>query len=87
MSAPAHSERRAETVNAGSKCYRRFALPYPDPYPQHEVSLRYEGTMISHVVQQGDCNAGATYQSLMNHIFAPYIGVFMHVYLDDIVIF
>ncbi|KAF8752463.1 hypothetical protein RHS01_07674 [Rhizoctonia solani] len=45
------------------------------------------GTMVSHVMQQGDCNAGATYQALMNHIFAPYIGVFMFVYLDDIVIF
>ncbi|QRW23063.1 Retrovirus-related Pol polyprotein from transposon [Rhizoctonia solani] len=45
------------------------------------------GTMVSHVMQQGDCNAGATYQALMNHIFAPYIGVFMFVYLDNIVIF
>lgn len=46
-----------------------------------------DGTMISHVMQIGDCNAGATYQSLMNHIFAPYIGVFMDVYLDDIVVY
>jgi hypothetical protein len=27
------------------------------------------------------------YQSLMNHIFAPYIGVFMDVYLDNIIIY
>ena len=46
-----------------------------------------DGTMESLVMQQGDCNAGATYQTLMNHIFAPYIGVFMYVYLDDIIIF
>jgi hypothetical protein len=46
-----------------------------------------DGTMISQVMQIGDCNAGATYQSLMNHIFASYIGVFMDVYLDDIVIY
>lgn len=46
-----------------------------------------DGTMISHVMQIGDCNAGATYQSLMNHIFGPYIGSFMDVYLDDIVIY
>ncbi|KAF8666296.1 hypothetical protein RHS04_09692 [Rhizoctonia solani] len=45
------------------------------------------GTMVSRVMQQGNCNAGATYQALMNHIFAPYIGVFMFVYLDNIVIF
>ena len=46
-----------------------------------------DGTMVSEVMQQGDCNSGATYQALMNHIFAPFIGVFMEVYLDDIVIF
>jgi len=46
-----------------------------------------DGTMESLVMQQGDCNAGATYQTLMNHIFASHIGVFMYVYLDDIIIF
>ncbi|TFY57697.1 hypothetical protein EVJ58_g6867 [Rhodofomes roseus] len=46
-----------------------------------------DGTMESLVMQQGDCNAGATYQMVMNHIFAPYIGVFMDVYLDDIIIY
>ncbi|KAF8753032.1 hypothetical protein RHS01_07371 [Rhizoctonia solani] len=45
------------------------------------------GTMISKVMQQGDCNAGATYQQLMNHLFSAHIGVFMYVYLDDIIIF
>jgi len=46
-----------------------------------------DGTMESLVMQLGDCNAPATYQMLMNHIFAPYIGIFMDVYLDDIVIY
>jgi len=46
-----------------------------------------DGTMESLVMQQGDCNAGATYQTLMNHIFASYLGVFVYVYLDDIIIF
>ncbi|KAJ3486050.1 hypothetical protein NLI96_g4519 [Meripilus lineatus] len=46
-----------------------------------------DGTMESLVLQQGDCNGPATYQTLMNHIFAPYIGVFMDVYLDDIIIY
>jgi hypothetical protein len=46
-----------------------------------------DGTMVSLVMQQGDCNAGATYQTLMNHIFGPYLGVFVYVYLDDIIIF
>ena len=46
-----------------------------------------DGTMASLVMQIGDCNASATYQTLMNHIFADYIGVFMDVYLDDIVVY
>jgi len=43
--------------------------------------------MVSLVVQQGDCNAPATYQALMNHTFGEYIGIFMDVYLDDIIIY
>ena len=46
-----------------------------------------DGNMVSLVIQIGDCNAPATYQSLMNHIFSPYIGRFMDVYLDDIIIY
>ncbi|OJT01588.1 Transposon Ty3-G Gag-Pol polyprotein [Trametes pubescens] len=42
------------------------------------------GTAISHVMQQGDCNAPRTFQWLMMWIFREYIGVFVHVYLDDI---
>jgi hypothetical protein len=44
-----------------------------------------DGTLESLVLQQGDCYGPATYQSLMNYVFAPYIGVFMDVYLDDII--
>jgi len=43
--------------------------------------------MVSLVVQQGDCNAPATYQALMNHIFGMYIRIFMDVYLDNIIIY
>ena len=46
-----------------------------------------DGTIVSHVMQISNCNAGATYQLLMNHIFASYIGNFMYIYLDDIVIY
>lgn len=46
-----------------------------------------EGTLGTRVMQQGDLNAGSTYQALMTHIFREYIGVFMDVYLDDIVIY
>ena len=53
----------------------------------HTIFTTPDGTMESLVMQQGDCNAGATYQTLMNHIFASYIGMFVYVYLDDIIIF
>ena len=46
-----------------------------------------DGNMVSLVVQLGDCNAPATYQALMNHIFSACIGRFMDIYLDDIVIY
>ena len=46
-----------------------------------------DGNMVSLVLQMGDCNAPAMYQSLMNHIFSPYLGRFLDVYLDDIIIY
>ena len=38
-------------------------------------------------MQQGDCNAPATFMKLMNWIFAEQIGRDVYVYLDDILIF
>lgn len=46
-----------------------------------------DGNMVSQVVQQGDCNAPATYQSLMNHLFSAHIGRFMDTFLDDISVY
>ena len=46
-----------------------------------------DGNMVSQVIQQGNCNAPATYQTLMNHLFLAYIGRFMDVYLDDIIVY
>ncbi len=46
-----------------------------------------DGNMVSLVLQQSDCNAPTMYQALMNHIFPLYLGVFMEVYLDDIIIY
>ncbi len=46
-----------------------------------------DGNMMSLVMQQGNCNAPATCQALINHLFSPYIGVFMDVYLDDIIVY
>ena len=46
-----------------------------------------DGNMVSQVIQIGDCNAPVTYQALMNHLLSPYIGQFMDIYLDDIMIY
>ena len=45
------------------------------------------GTFVSHTMQQGDCNAPATFQRLMTVIFREFIGRFVHVYLDDIFVY
>ena len=45
------------------------------------------GTFLSHIVQQGDCNAPAMFQRLMTWLFCQFIGKFVYVYLDDIFIF
>ena len=58
----------------------------PEQVKQMAVTMP-DGNMVSHVVQQGDCNAPATYQDLMSHIFGEYIGVFMDMYLDDTIIY
>ena len=64
-----------EQIRVNPTHVERMAMTIPD------------GNMVSLVMQQGDCNAVATYQGLMNHIFSPFIGVFMDVYLDDILIY
>jgi hypothetical protein len=45
------------------------------------------GTYVSFIMQQGDCNAPATFQHLMTSIFRDIIGQFMHIYLNDIFIY
>ncbi|KAG8699915.1 hypothetical protein FRC08_005038 [Ceratobasidium sp. 394] len=69
----------------GKDAYEQIRV-IPEHVPR-TLFMTPKGTMVSQVMQQGDCNAGATYQALMNHIFAEYIGKFMYVYLDDIIIF
>src|SRR6201999_465082 len=46
-----------------------------------------QGTFVSNVVQQGDCNAPSTFQRLMTQLFRECIGRFVYCYLDDIFIF
>jgi hypothetical protein len=79
------SKHKYRSIIDGKDAYEQIRV-----IPEHVSRTLFttpDGTMESLVMQQGDSNAGATYQTLMNHVFASYIGVFMFVYLDDIVIF
>ncbi|SJL14216.1 uncharacterized protein ARMOST_17672 [Armillaria ostoyae] len=78
-------------------CAKYFSLmDSSDAYEQVRVDPAHvermavstpDGNMLSLVMQQGDCNAPATFQAIMNHIFSPYIGRFIDVYLDDIIVY
>jgi len=56
-------------------------------YVERSAVTTPDVNIFSLVLQMGDYNAPATYQSLMNHIFSPYLGQFLNVYLDDIIIY
>ena len=45
------------------------------------------GTFQSWVMQIGDCNAPSTFQQLMTTIFQDFLRRFVHIYLDNIVIY
>ena len=79
---------------ARAKC--RLKIDLSDAYEQIPVVpedvwktafVMVLGTFKSLVMQQGDCNAPATFQRLMTAIFRDVIGKFMHVYLDDIFVY
>jgi len=59
----------------------------PEHVARSTITTPDENTIISNVMQIGDCNASAMWQALMNHIFSSYIGKFMDVYLDDIIVY
>ena len=74
----------------------RSKIDFSDAYEQIRVEpsdvhktafTTVYGTYVSNIMQQGDCNAPSTFQRNMNQIFHDYIGIFLHVYLDDIFIY
>ena len=79
------SRHKYQSLINGKDAYEQIRV-IPE-HVSHTIFTTPDGTMESLVMQQGDFNAGATYQTLMNHIFASYLGVFVYVYLDNIIIF
>ena len=69
----------------GQDAYEQIRV-VPEHVPRAAVSTP-DGNMVSLVLQQGDCNTPATYQSLMNYLFSEFIGRWIDVYLDDIIIY
>ena len=69
----------------GKDTYEQIHIVPEDVH--HTTTTTPDGSMISHVIQQGDCNVPTTYQALASQLFSPYIGQFMDVYLDDIIIY
>jgi len=45
------------------------------------------GCFVSKVMLQGDMNAPGTFMQIMSDLFTDYLGQFMWVYIDDIVIY
>lgn len=68
-----------------SDAYEQIRIE-PTDVPKTAFATVY-GTMLSNVLQQGDCNGPATFQRLMTHVFRKHIGIFVHVYLDDIFVY
>ena len=54
---------------------------------ENSAMATLDGPMLSEVLQQGDCNAPATFQTVMNDLFAPYLGRFVDIYLDDVMVY
>ena len=76
-----------------SKKYRSI-IDLKDAYEQIRIVPEHvsrtavttpDGNIESRVVQQGDCNAPATCQALMNHLFSGMSGDKMDPFLDDLI--
>lgn len=79
------ARKRYHSIIDGQDAYEQICI-----VPEHiECSMvtTLDRNMVSTVLQQGDCNAPATYQALMNHLFGEFIGRWMDIYLDDIIIY
>ncbi|CUA78236.1 Transposon Ty3-I Gag-Pol polyprotein [Rhizoctonia solani] len=69
----------------GKDAYEQIRVE-PEDVP-NTLFITPDGTMVSEVMQIGDTNASATYQSLMNVLLEKGRGKYWDVFLDDIVVY
>ena len=58
----------------------------PNDIPKNSFKTPY-GSFVSEVMLQGDMNAPGTFMRIISDLFADYLGQFLWVYIDDILIF
>jgi hypothetical protein len=69
----------------GQDTYEQFRVEPEDV--KYTLMNTPDGTVESLVMQQGGCNAVATFMNLITDMFSQYLGKWMDVYLDNIVIY
>jgi len=83
-------------LNALGRSRYRSKIDFSDAYFQTRVQPEYEylncfktpfGGFVNKVMLQGDMNAAGTFMLLMSHVMSDYLGDFVCVYIDDILIF
>jgi hypothetical protein len=79
------SKSRYLSIIDGQDAYEQIRI-VPE-HVEHSAVTMPDRNMMSTVIQIGDCNAPSTCQALMNYLFGNYIGRWMDVYLDDIIVY
>jgi len=79
------ASKKYRSIIDGADAYEQIRIK-PEHVERTAVTTP-DGNIVSYVIQQGDTNGPSTFQTLMNHIFGPYLGQFLDVYLDDIIIY
>ena len=79
------ASKRYRSLMDGQDAYEQIRVE-PCDVPR-TLMITPDGTMVSNVLQLGDANGVATFMAVMTDLFFPYLGVWMDVYLDDIIIY
>ena len=78
------ASKRYQSLIDGQDAYEQIRVE-PEDVPK-TLMITPDGTMVSHVLQIGDTNAVPTFMAIMTNIFMPFLGIWIDIYIDDIVI-